>query len=112
MLLLTFVGKDARPAACTLRRPDGKHGKLDRVFKYNFTFCCSANHTTAIIQGPETYETLAASFQEVYREINEVQADGSVHINGANIPVELCLGGDYKVSTFSNHCSSSRYMYM
>ena len=75
----------------------------DKALNFILPFhCCSANHTIAIVQGPETYETLAASFKEVFREINQVQADGSVHINGENIPVELYLGGDYKVSTFKS----------
>ena len=50
------------------------------------------------MQGSETYETLASSFQKVFREINEVQEDGFIEFDDERVPVLLYLGGDNKVS--------------
>ena len=56
-----------------------------------------------MVQGSEDYATMAESFQEVFDEINEVQEEGFVTLEQENIPVELFLGGDYKVSSTFIH---------
>lgn len=42
--------------------------------------------------------SLKANFQDCWDEINQVIADGEVEISqGQAVPVEIYLGGDYKV---------------
>ena len=70
-----------------------------------FTSCylhISGNHTIAVVQGAENYETLRDCFKEVFKEINDVQECGFISVDSQNIPVELFLGGDYKVSIQTN----------
>ena len=55
------------------------------------------NRTIAVVQGSEDYTTIAESFNEVFQEINNVQEEGFIKVD-VNVPVELYLGGDYKVS--------------
>ena len=57
------------------------------------------NRTIAVVKGSEDYTTIAESFQDVFQEINEIQEVGFVKVGENQIPVELFLGGDYKVST-------------
>ena len=56
------------------------------------------NRTIAIAQGSEDYSIIAESFNEVFQEINDVQEEGFIKAEDVNVPVELYLGGDYKVS--------------
>ena len=56
------------------------------------------NRTIAVVQGSEDYTTIAESFNEVFQEINDVQEEGFIKVEDVNVPVELYLGGDYKVS--------------
>ena len=58
----------------------------------------TGNRTIAVVKGSEDYTTIAESFQDVFQEINEVQEVGFVAVGENQIPVELFLGGDYKVS--------------
>ena len=62
-------------------------------------FFFTGTRTIAVVKGSEDYATIAESFKEVFQEINEVQADGFVEVGEEKIPVELFLGGDYKVSS-------------
>lgn len=72
----------------------------NHIFKLLSICFPSGNHTIAIAQALENYETIKDSFKEVFTEINQVQADGCIIINGEKIAVDLYLGGDYKVSNF------------
>ena len=56
----------------------------------------TGNRTIAVVKGSEGY---TESFQDVFKEINEVQEVGFVKVDENQVPVELFLGGDYKVST-------------
>ena len=58
----------------------------------------TGNRTIAVVKGSEDYTTIAESFQDVFQEINEVEEVGFVKVGDNQIPVELFLGGDYKVS--------------
>ena len=49
------------------------------------------------MNGPESRDTLATSFKEVFDDINEIQESGFVTIEGNRVDIELFLGGDYKV---------------
>lgn len=54
------------------------------------------------MSGTECYHFLKNNLRDSWAEINEVIADGAIEINpGQNIPVELFLGGDYKVMTLN-----------
>ena len=50
-----------------------------------------------MVNGPESRETLASSFKEVFDDVNEIQKNGYVMIDGNRVDIELFLGGDYKV---------------
>ena len=43
------------------------------------------------MQGSETYETLASSFQEVFREINEVQEDVFIEFDDERVLYNFIL---------------------
>ena len=51
----------------------------------------------AIVNGAEKYETIAESFADVFRDVNEVIEDGHITIEEEKVPVEIFLSGDYKV---------------
>lgn len=40
---------------------------------------------------------MAASFKEVFEEINTVLAAGEIDVDGEMVQLEFFLGGDYKV---------------
>lgn len=50
-----------------------------------------------MVNGPESRETLASSFKEVFNDVNEIQKNGYIMIDGNRVDIELFLGGDYKV---------------
>ena len=50
------------------------------------------------MSGSECYESLKVGFKDCWDEINEVIHEGQIEINpGHSVPVEIFLGGDYKV---------------
>lgn len=49
------------------------------------------------MRGAENYDTLKCSFSDVFKQINEVIDRGYITVEGCKIPVEIFLGGDYKV---------------
>ena len=59
----------------------------------------SGNHTIAIIKGKESYQLLQTSCAKIFADVNKLVRDGVhvVEVNGQDIPVEMFLGGDYKV---------------
>lgn len=74
---------------------------LEGFHIFNFAFISSGNRTIVVVHRAETYESIRESFKDVLKEINEVQEKGSIDLDGKQIPVELFLGGDYKVSSTS-----------
>ena len=62
------------------------------------------------MSGSECYSSLKNNFKDCWAEINQIIADGYVEISPGNtVPVEIFLGGDYKVriirGTFRFQCS-------
>ena len=49
------------------------------------------------MNSPESHETLAESFRDVFKEVNEIQDRGYITVDGNQVEIELFLGGDYKV---------------
>ncbi|EDO29153.1 predicted protein [Nematostella vectensis] len=68
-------------------------------------------HTVAVINGPEKYETIAESLKDVLEEIDAVQDDSYVELDGKKINVEFFLGGDYKflLQTMGLSAANSAY---
>ena len=56
------------------------------------------NHTFAVVRGSENYDTIKSSFRDVLRDINRLIERGFILVEGHLVPVEIFLGGDYKVS--------------
>ena len=61
----------------------------------------AGKHTIAVLHGEEQYETLAQGFKEVFEEINETIAEEYLTINRKRYRLEIFLGGDYKVYTYT-----------
>ena len=64
------------------------------LFAYHFT----GNHTIAVIKGQESYELVQESCSSLLRSVNKLLESKKVTFNGKDIPVEIYLGGDYKVN--------------
>lgn len=54
------------------------------------------NKTVAIINGPEYYETLQASLNNVFKEVNGLIHKGKLSIDGQEVKLDFYLGGDLK----------------
>ena len=63
--------------------------------------------TIAVISGTEKYECVKIGFGDAIREINSVIKDGYIELpkdqEVKKVPVEIFLGGDYKVGWKSNY---------
>jgi uncharacterized protein (UPF0548 family) len=57
------------------------------------------SHTIGVVKGEESYEVLRDSFSDLFRTINKIIRAGKVSINNLDIPIEIFLGGDYKVTS-------------
>ncbi|EDO29491.1 predicted protein [Nematostella vectensis] len=75
------------------------------------SLCPAYNCELAVINGPEKYETIAESLKDVLEEIDAVQDDGYVELDGKKINVEFFLGGDYKLllQTMGLRAANSTY---
>lgn len=51
----------------------------------------------AIIKGSEPSEILQTSCARIFKDVNKIVKDGAIDVDGKNVPVEIYLGGDYKV---------------
>ena len=61
---------------------------------------CTGNHTIAVIKGKECYETLQISCKRIFDDLNKIVDDGMLKLDGENeIPIDMYLGGDYKVAS-------------
>ena len=56
----------------------------------------SACHTVAVVKGQESYEHYKTSFTNVFISINSLFSSKSVEVNGEEIQVNVCMGGDNK----------------
>ena len=66
-------------------------------------FIIPGNHTVAVIKGKECYEILQSSCSKIFSDVNKIVADGAIKLDESQeIPVEMCLGGDYKVWQLKN----------
>ena len=57
----------------------------------------TGNNAVAVIKGHESYELLQSSCSTIFRQVNNVIDKGKVSVEGKDIPVDVFLGGDYKV---------------
>lgn len=56
------------------------------------------------MSGSECFDSLKTGFKDCWDEINQVIDNGHLEISpGHNIPVEIFLGGDYKVRFLSEY---------
>ena len=56
------------------------------------------HHTIAIIKGHESYELLEKSCSKICKQVNSLIKEKKINVNNMDIPVEIYLGGDYKVN--------------
>ena len=54
------------------------------------------NRTTAVVNGPEKYDTLKHSFSSTIIEINTFLETCFIEVDGKEVQIEMFLGGDYK----------------
>jgi hypothetical protein len=59
--------------------------------------CTSGNHTVAIVKGQESYELRKKSCSDILSQFNKLAESKKVNIDEKDIPVEVYVGGDYKV---------------
>lgn len=59
----------------------------------------TGNHTIAVIKGQESYELLQSSCATIFKQVNDLTKKKKVTIDGRDMPVEVFLGGDYKVQS-------------
>ena len=67
------------------------------ISNINVSLIVIGNHTVAIIKGKESYDLLKGSCSSVFNQVNDLVKTKQIMVNGINIPVEMYLGGDYKV---------------
>ena len=60
------------------------------------------SHTVGVIEGQESYELLKVSSSELFSAINKIIKEGKITVDECKIPVEIFLGGDYKVLVIIN----------
>ena len=53
------------------------------------------NHTIAVVNGSEKYETLQVSFKTTFSEIDSLIDKGTTIVGGEEVKLEFFLGGDY-----------------
>ena len=56
----------------------------------------ACHHTVAVVKGQGSYELYKTSFTNVFVSINSLFSSKSVEVNGEEIQVNVCMGGDYK----------------
>ena len=54
-----------------------------------------------MVKGHECYELLKKSFSDLFGSVNRIIEDGKITVCDTDIPVEIFLGGDYKVITIT-----------
>lgn len=56
----------------------------------------NGNHTIAVVEGKEDYQTLQASFADVLQAIRILRNEKQIVVDGKAIDVEFFLRGDFK----------------
>ena len=56
----------------------------------------ACHHTVDVVKGQESYKLYQTSFKNVFVSINSLFSSKSVEVNGEEIQVNVCIGGDYK----------------
>ena len=52
----------------------------------------------AVIKGKESYDTLKVSCSKIFSDVNKLVETGFLKLDdGTEVPVDMYLGGDYKV---------------
>ena len=64
--------------------------------KQDEVMSAKGNHTIAVVNGSEKYETLQVSFKTTFSEINSLIDKGTIIVGGQEVKLEFFLGGDYK----------------
>lgn len=57
----------------------------------------SENHAIAVIKGKEEHDTIKESLSNVIRDVNHLNDQGNIVVDGRHIELEFYLGGDYEV---------------
>ena len=60
------------------------------------TMAANGIHTIGIINAAESYDSIAAGFQNVVNEIHDTVKQGNIKVDGETIQLELFTGGDLK----------------
>ena len=66
------------------------------LLKQDEVMSAKGNHTIAVVNGSEKYETLQVSFKTTFSEINSLIDKGNIIVDGQEVKLEYFLGGDYK----------------
>ena len=53
--------------------------------------------TIAVVNGPESRETLESSFKEIFDGDHGIIKTGYITVDSKQVDIEMFLGGDYKV---------------
>ena len=51
-------------------------------------------------KGKESYELLQTSCASTFADVNRIVKEGTLDVDGKDVPIEMYLGGDYKVAEF------------
>ena len=71
----------------------------------------TGNYTIAVIKGNESYDLIKTSCSNIFKDVNQIVKDSAVDIDGKKIPLEMHLGGDYKVKTLYIYIYIYIYIY-
>ena len=58
----------------------------------------TGNDAVAVIKGHESSKVLQSSCSAIFHQVNNVIDKGKVSVEGKDIPVDVFLGGEYKVN--------------
>ena len=58
----------------------------------------SDTHAIAVVKTKEEYFGLRAALRNIVKDVNELQREKKIVVDGKEVPLDLFLGGDYKVS--------------
>lgn len=64
--------------------------------KQNRVMPAKGNHTIAVVNGSEKYETLQVFFKNTFSEINSLNEKGTIIVDSQEVKREILLVGDYK----------------
>ena len=77
------------------------YASIKHILNNQRLYYIKGTNTIAVMSEAECYESLKCNFKDCWEEINQVIEDGQVEIDQGQtavpIPIEIFLGGDYKV---------------